>query len=308
VASVMSLGVLLVHGIGTQQADWAAQVIPRIEAAARARVRALVDPAEQDPIVVEAVTWADILSANQRRLYEHLERHQPVHRSKSWPARLWNWMWSRWRRVERRLLAEYVSDVIGYLDPETSRAIQARLSGALARLRPRLTGTAERAPLSIIAHSLGTVISSDYIWDQMKRRRASGGSGFHDSWSLANFFTLGSPLALFSLRFGGAEAFRQPIVMEAQAGRWVNMYDADDPIGMPLKGLNEEYGRAVWRDVAVEAGGYVLSHTRYFTDRQTLDIIASKLALDWAAASGALPPERAAELAAHYDAHLTLPS
>ena len=50
----------------------------------------------------------------------------------------------------------------------------------------------------------------------------------------------------------------------AGSGRWVNIFDEDDPVGMPLKVLNEAYNKVVHKDVLVNSGVYGISHTNYF--------------------------------------------
>jgi hypothetical protein len=120
-----------------------------------------------------------------------------------------------------------------------------------------------KAPLTIVAHSLGTVVSSDFVWDRTKPRK-NRTTPFHPRLTFMNFFTLGSPLALFSLQHGGPEAFSQPIHVEHPDGRWINIRDRDDPVGMPLKSLNAEYHAAVHHDGEVDTGDYLLSHMGCF--------------------------------------------
>jgi hypothetical protein len=160
--------------------------------------------------------------------------------------------------------------------------------------------------VTFIAHSLGTVISSDYVWDRTKARRRTRRRGFHERLAFANFFTVGSPLALYSLRYGGPEAFNKPVRVEIPRGRWVNLYDRDDPVGMPLKPLNAAYRRAVWKDVHVESGPYLLAHGGYFSTPGTMAAISRKLALDWIEWNGLVPRARLAELDAAYDSTLGL--
>ena len=161
-----------------------------------------------------------------------------------------------------------------------------------------------KAPLTFITHSLGTVIASDFIYDRSKERRLKSLEGFHERFYLENIFTIGSPLALFSLRYNGPEAFQNPIHVESSFGRWLNIYDGDDPVGMPLRPLNDAYKSAVSRDIKVESGIYGLSHIGYFTKSKTLDIIAKKLALDWMRLNDKLSEVEAAKLYETYDKNL----
>ncbi|MBI4342792.1 MAG: hypothetical protein HY599_05445 [Candidatus Omnitrophica bacterium] len=307
----MQVGVLLVHGIGDQGPDWADGTIQSLKARLASQLAALLPgqpPVDlQQAFVIGRAHWADVLQEHQRALRRMLEAaHAPAPSSGSWWRRLLGVAAHEARRQESRFIAEFVGDVIGYRSPATRAAIYETITSVLNDLLGRLEPGSPKVPLTIIAHSLGTVISSDYVWDLTNARRAKGRDGFHDRWRLENFFTAGSPLALFSLQYGGPALFNQPIAVESPRGRWVNLYDPNDPIAMPLKPLNEAYYRVVLADAPVRAGTYLLAHMRYFEDEETLTIISRKLALDWCASSARLPEARLRELGAHYDRTLGL--
>ena len=264
-------------------------------------------PAPQDAFVMGRVYWADVLQAHQRELRKILDiAHAPKEASPDEP--LWRRLVKRatetLRREESRLIAEFIGDIIGYRNESTRRAIYQTFPLALLGLKQQLPEGRKKAPLTIISHSLGTVISSDYVWDAAKARHREGRRGFHRHWRLDNFFTLGSPMALFALQYGGAKAFNQPIVLESAAGRWVNVFDTNDPVSMPLRPLNAAYRRTVLADAEVDAGPYLLAHTRYFLNDTTIRIISRKLALDWCVGQRRLPAATLRRLAADYDATL----
>ena len=303
------IGILLVHGIGTEHAEWAEEIIPRIQEAILSEARKLLPenpPRNADEIaVMESVYWADTLNEKQRVLEERLNQAQEPLRLtlRLWLSFRWLWRLLAWwlRRKEYEFVSRSVADVIGYLQTDAEKLVHQRMEQALDRLVGDVGVVGRKAPLTIVSHSLGTVISSDFVYDQTKKRRAAGKAGFHEKAQLENFFTVGSPLALFSIKYGGPDAFKNPISVESSQGRWINIRDADDPIGMPLKVLNEAYDRVVQRDVRVNAGLYLISHMRYFRDRDTLKIIGGKVALDWIALNGRLPKERVSGLRARYD-------
>lgn len=319
----MKLGVLLVHGIGAEHPEWAREIIPKVEERVLSEIRLLLRrgdplPSAADALAIESVYWAGELNERQQILEARLKQAQEQLRLTLWAWISFLWVWRmlfRWlRRKEYEMISRSVADLIGYLDEAVERSVHAQMGQALERLAAR-TGAAGAAPgptragagklpLTILSHSLGAVISSDYVYDQVKRRRAEGKHGFHEKALLENFFTVGSPLALFSLKYGGPDAFQSPISVEGPRGRWVNIRDTNDPIGMPLKTLNEAYDRVVLKDARVHAGLYLVSHQRYFRSGGTLKIIGRKLALDWAALNGRMPPDRAAQLYARYDKEL----
>ncbi len=313
----MKLSVLLVHGIGTPDSAWADELAQRLRAATRDEVARLVGrgaaPSVDELLAIGSVHWDTVLEERQQLLCAILDAGEsPLKTEPSWWYTLvhgWDYLKRSWKRLEHTFIAEYVADVIGYLDVGAHKEIHQAVTRTLEAL-PAQVGDATgqgKLPLTIIAHSLGTVISSDYVWDHAKLRQAQHQRGFHERWRLDNLFTVGSPMALFSLKYGGPEAFKQPISVESKRGRWVNIYDRDDPIGMPLKPLNDAYARVVARDVQVNAGAYLLAHVRYFLEPKTLSIMARKLALDWVVLNRRLPPARLQELDDAYDRSLGIP-
>ena len=303
----MPIGVLLVHGVGDQTSDWADAHIRLLRQRVGQELVALkLDPAP-DPVeafLIGRVHWADVLQGHQQELSTILNMvHDSATSSpdEAWWVRFINWITGKLRKAEGRFIAEFIGDVIGYHAEATRTAIYATVTRALDELSAKLPAGSEKFPLTIISHSLGAVIVSDYIWDQAKARRQQGLEGFHARWRFDNFFTMGSPMALFALQYGGAQAFSQPISLEHPGGRWVNIYDTNDPISMPLRPLNAAYRKTVLADARVRNGFYLWAHDGYFTSSHILGIIGRKLALDWCAEHSRLPAERLSRLAAQYD-------
>lgn len=175
-----------------------------------------------------------------------------------------------WLRT--RFAANFVADITSYNDDGSRKLILQRLEQACELL----AGPSGIANLTLISHSLGTVIASDFVWEAQKP-----GKLLERKLFLSNFFTMGSPLPLFSLRFGGPEVFNKPITIQDAEGKWVNIYDKDDPIAYPLKPLNEAYDQTVWKDQEVNVGLFGLAHVNYWASPQVHTIIAEKLAADW---------------------------
>ena len=99
----------------------------------------------------------------------------------------------------------FLGDVIAYQIAEGSDtnydAIHARVDQALATLAER----APDAPLCVIAHSLGTVIASDHFYDLQKkarkRPRTKSATALQSGQTLTWLYTLGSPIALWMVRY-----------------------------------------------------------------------------------------------------------
>ena len=309
----MQLGVILAHGIGNQGQEWDEEIIQSLEAAVLHQLAELLPgnaPLDiHDVLHIGRFHWAQVLEEHQRELRRILSAAHTASAevvTGGFLKALGTRVRQEVRGWQELVITDFVGDVIGYMDSGARVAIAAELSATLERLAARDGAARGKLPVTFIAHSLGTVISSDYVWDQTQARRRRRRRGFHDRLAFANFFTIGSPLALFSLRYGGPEAFNKPVTVESSRGRWVNIYDDDDPVGMPLKPLNAAYGRAVWKDARVESGPYLFAHAGYFSTPGTLAIISRKLALDWLALNRRLPSARQAALDAAYDSTLGL--
>ena len=111
--------------------------------------------------------------------------------------------------------------------------------------------------ISFIAHSLGSIIVSNYIWDR--------------KINVKNFFTVGSPLALYSL---GNEDFIKPTKVE----NWINIWSKYDCISYPLKVLNTQYDIAVKKDIEVNSWNifhriFRLAHMDYFDKKEFYSVI-----------------------------------
>ena len=193
-----------------------------------------------------------------------------------------NWPTLRWA------LTYFVGDVVAYQVAPGSdvnyQAIHRCLDEALAKLGER----APDAPLCVIAHSLGTVIASDYFYDLQQHKRTFP-TPVQRGETLTFFYTLGSPLALWMVRYPSFDApsgipGRDHGTPKARAAaEWVNFYDPDDIIAYPLKTLNEQYQRAVDRDEPVRLGppllgGTPASHIAYFNSPKIIRPIAHRLA------------------------------
>jgi hypothetical protein len=151
-------------------------------------------------------------------------------------------------------------------------------------LRKRL-GDVDK-PLIVIAHSLGSVIMSNYIWDEQVQK-GRGQTAFEKMETLVGFMTFGCNIALFSLAYNPVEAIKFPPGTLPphlrQVAKWLNFFDSDDVLGYPLKPLSPTYNQAVTQDIEVNVGGLLaswnpLSHTAYWTDNNFTKPVAEFIA------------------------------
>ena len=267
------------HGIGKQESDFVDKVRGQILARCRAECG--------DDIVVEPVHWARVMQDKEDELWDRMIGGGPLD-----------------FRHTRRLMVDFVADALAYQPTTHDRKLYDDVHAEFAKTLQRLAELAgARAPLCIIAHSLGTIIASNFIYDLQKPEiitdrvnQVSGDTPLDRGETLALLYTLGSPLALWSLRY---REFGRPVEIPSPQlfnhypnlkGEWVNFYDRDDVVAFPLRTLNTAYSRAVTRDAEVNVGGITsswnpLAHMHYWTDPDVVDPISQALIRTWRAAN-----------------------
>lgn len=278
------IAVLFLHGIGRTQPGYARPMRDALLADfARSVGGETSDPESQ--LVFEEVNWSGVLQPAEDDLGARLRAAGPWH----------------FERL-RGFMLDFAADAIAYQPTHADRsaydAIHAQVADGFARLAAR---AGARAPLAVIGHSLGTVIASNYLYDLLKPRASFmapevrariGGTALERGHTLSLLVTMGSPIALWSLRYPD---YGVPVTLPAKRlaahhpelqPRWVNLYDADDVIGYALQPLNARYQAAVIEDRAVDVGSWLtrwnpLSHTGYWDDAKVAEQIATHLADAW---------------------------
>lgn len=269
------IAVAVVHGIGRQAPKFAEEVNEAIQ-------RHCHGTCGTD-VVIRPVYWAPAMQQKEDALWDRLTAGGTGN-----------------FKDLRRLMIDYVGDALAYQPTAYDRKTYDDIHVEYARtLRTLAAEAGENAPLCIVAHSLGTVISSNFIYDLQKPElisdqvRAEMGDTPLERGETLNFlYTLGSPLALWSLRFRN---FGRPIAVPSPQladhypdlqSAWINYYDKDDLIGFPLRELNPAYKRAVSADRQVNVGNLLtswnpLSHTAYLDDQDVIRPIAESLTYSW---------------------------
>ena len=147
--------------------------------------------------------------------------------------------------------------------------------------------------ISIVAHSLGAVIAFDVCYDffteisrfqqevRLSQPEASPPEILALNLELSNLFTMGSPLAIWSLTHDPArEWYRDRPVEVRSGGVWYNFHSPWDPIAFPLAPIYPELARAgVLDDFRVWSGAN--AHSGYWTCRLVAQRIAERLWADY---------------------------
>ena len=263
-----TLGVLTVHGMGDQNPDYAKPMIQELHD----RIFGDSVSIEESDIAWEAGYWADDIQPEQCRLWKTLSKNPNMSYTKL-----------------RRFVISNFGDAIAYQRVPSGRnrnrtnyysLFHRSIKNGLKNLRRRLGGD---KPLIVIAHSLGSVIMSNYIWDAQKGNQKGKikGTPFERLETLSGFITFGSTIPLFALAYNQRQNIRFPpenikkYFPNASSNRvkravkWINFFDADDVLGYPIRHLGPSYKMV--QDKEINVGGLFtfwnpVSHAEYWTD------------------------------------------
>ncbi len=137
------VAVALVHGIGEQTEA----ITGAMEAELMKYIKAVHGDA--DGFVIKPVFWAPVLQPIANTLYQRLKGDAVMRYD-----------------FLRRIIIDYVGDALAYQPTPGNRAIYDEIHAVFARtLRQLAEEAGATAPLVVIAHSLGTVLSSNYLYD-----------------------------------------------------------------------------------------------------------------------------------------------
>jgi hypothetical protein len=190
----------------------------------------------------------------------------------------------------RRWVINALGDPVAYLGGERLfyDKIHQKVRDDLSELLKNL-GNNEETPLVVLAHSLGSVIISNYIWDQQhpKNNSAIGGNKFERMQTLTTFVTFGSNIPIFTLAFEPVECITFPPKdlddNLKHVARWMNFFDPDDILGYPLDDIwDERNGTGKIEDFAINVGWWPLSesplsHSHYWTDNDLTKPVADQI-------------------------------
>jgi hypothetical protein len=206
----------------------------------------------------------------------------------------------------RWLLVHYLGDAISYQAGSVDSTLYDDVHVVVAKALHELAAQAgPDAPLCVVGHSLGTLVTSNFFYDLQAAEGLHPGEGpkpvvseqlgdtpLERGETFAWFWSLGSPIALWAQRFtdfGVPVTCPHPKLGDHHPdleGAWTNVWDPDDVVSSPLRRLNAAYEAAVAEDRRVDVGPWPLgatplAHPYYWNDRRVITPIASALAQAW---------------------------
>lgn len=240
-----TVAVLYVHGINVDQADYADDLHVMV----LKNVQRLTG-GEAPQVVTRSVCWWEVFSptANMLKLATH--------------RKAFGW------QALRDVMLTTAAQAVGYEDePGTGNyeLVHQKIDRALSSLELEAPG----APLLIVAHSLGTIVASNYIWDNRGRLP-----------QLKGLVTMGSPLALYAGRFRDFGT-----AIDLRGAPWFNLFYPSDVIGWPLRDLNTSYHLQVTEDILLNPGWLTgktpISHTHYWGSGEVAAIVGDMVFKLW---------------------------
>ncbi|MBX9929757.1 MAG: hypothetical protein K2X99_12705 [Gemmatimonadaceae bacterium] len=262
------VGVLVVHGMGSQRPEsFAAEFIAGVHARLATRGCA---PGQ---VAIGTGWWAGLLDPAQLTLARRMREA---------------WKFAGVNAQVRDFVVHAVGDVAAYRAAPNSPAsvyhrVHDRIAASLGALRDRV---GPEAALVIVAHSLGSVICSDHIWDLQVGHR-QGSDPFTRGETLAGMVTFGSTLPLFAMTCEPVIPIRFPArgldPALQSAARWINVFDRTDVLGYPLRQTSDGYEATVDVDLELSVGPLWkrwvgLSHAEYWASGAFQEQVAELIA------------------------------
>ena len=270
------LGVLIIHGVGSQDQNFAEPMKKILKGKI----------SDYDEICWESVWWAPALSKREKDLLDKLfpEENRP-----HCCLRLGYWIFKL-----RTFVVNYAGDATAYRympdsdnqtnkkkkTNETYKNIHKIVHESIVALKANLDNKDNKdKPVIVIAHSLGSVIMSDYIWDRQNNKNTAlyGATPFERMETLVGLITFGSPIPLFTLAYDPVVSIKFPPFFAENLkskAKWLNFYDDDDVLGWPLKPLSNSYEACVSEDKSINVGLTPLCHHGYWTNDNFTEPVA----------------------------------
>jgi hypothetical protein len=253
-----TLEVIAIHGVGPHDERFADELERNV--IAYLQENGLPDAHRR--VYFTPVVWSDL----GRQTKEELGRKLILP-----TIQRWEMPWTR------NFLLDFTGDILFYLSAEGRERIKERVREKILDVGRRIRegdgriwedpayweGLGEGAQaewesrdtayVSIVGHSLGSVITYDVAYDFYREMTAPEGE-----WTpvrmlkleLSHLFTMGSPLALFSLLVDQAHYQTRPVQVRP-GGAWLNFYDRQDIIAYRLE---EIYPASGVQDICVDPG------------------------------------------------------
>ena len=262
------VALIVVHGMGDRDKKYYLKF--------EERIKDEIDEIWED-VIFRPIYYQDILQASQEKIFNEMRPHID------------------WKKPRKFLLysfsdaasLEHKKDIEGSPYTKTQEIIR----GELLKIYESCD---DSIPVVMFAHSLGSQVISNYIWDAQQEQANYGVwqnstadpndpvDCFLRLQSLVRFYTTGCNIPIFVAGHKEIVAIDKP----HKEFKWYNFFDEDDILGWPLRPLSTSYDDLV-TDISVDVGGGIfgftlkswnpLSHGEYWADSVIIGHIAEEL-------------------------------
>lgn len=246
------VGILILHGVGTQKTDYSREFKQKIS-------EGLNENASR--VDYQEVLYSDIFDENSRQRSDYLintsSKFQVVTRFIRW------------------LLIYVLSDAVSYRSKY--KEVHQRISENIKALQNRLPAG---SPVIIVAHSMGLMAISDYLYDQQEDKYPELMlEAFDDLSALISF---GCNIPLFEMGHDAPKCIKRPASDINNRFFWKNFYSPFDVLGYRIADyylIRQEPGFDITDD-KVYSGGFfttwnIGSHTGYWKHKKIIKTIIS---------------------------------
>jgi len=251
------VGVLILHGVGIQKAGYSASL--------QAGVNELLERVglAQDQIAYQEVLYSDIFGEQQKERSEYLINTSGRFQFIS--------------RMIRKLLIFVLSDAVSYR--ARYKRVHKRISENIITLQSQLR---DSAPVIIVAHSMGIIAISDYIYDLQKKKHSE--ENYSEINNLKAMITFGCNIPLFEMGHLTPISIKRP---DSDADKkeffWKNFYSPFDVLGYRISRYYSNEPEFPINDEKVYAGGIfsmwnLMSHGAYWDDNTVNEFISKAVA------------------------------
>lgn len=253
-----SIAIIYIHGIAVDEPGYSKELHANIH-------HRLLSADCWDHVVPGEVFWGDLFAGSSGRL-----------------RKLMDTMDLSWTSV-RRMTLDTVAQALGYDDAPGHGAYEEVHERVVNTIRKASVQLGRPARMFLVAHSLGSIVASNYVWDSQHSSGIFRGRSWEAAPRLDNWkglITMGSPLALSCCRYAD---FGTPIAAASKGVTWMNLVADSDPLAWPLRGLNPRYEAEVTQDLILRPRWWQLSqrtpvsHTGYWTSKAVAETIGDMI-------------------------------
>ncbi|MFZ2726412.1 MAG: hypothetical protein WAX77_09195 [Methylococcaceae bacterium] len=251
------VGILILHGIGNQEKDYSMELQVNIENVING------------VCAVQEVVYADVFGRPDDENNNNSKREKKSLES--------SYSWQRITRCIRKQFIYILGDATSYKDKVGYINVHKRLSKAIAILKGKLD---DDAPIIVVAHSLGVMVISDYIYDEQKGINRTTLHQNKIADNLKAIVSFGCNIPLFETGHEETVSIKKPNLKF----RWLNFYSPFDVLGYKMSNYydREYYNKKppdFIEDREICSGGIlcswnIFSHISYWRDEEIASTIA----------------------------------